>query len=1450
MLANIAMTYLSKELNTEIKIDRLEIKSLKSVALTNLLIKDINKDTVVSSGYFLVRLNRVSPKKKLLDIAKLEMNEADIRIKVYKNTNQSNIRFLIDYFVGEPSIDTLSVEPKDTTKAEEGWKIQFRKFKIAKSKFIFDNQNEEHLKSKVIDFNDIQIRNLDLEAENAMINNNVFKADIQQISVFEKSGFFVDSLSCNFEIGPQILSAQDLKLVTPGNDLDLDLKFSFDSFKDFNDFIDKINIDATLRPSIMNLYDVGFFAPVLFRMNNRIKIAGDIKGTVDDFKAKDLKFAFGGNTQFRGNVQMSGLPEITETFTHLSINDFTTSSYDIKNFELPIESNHLKLPDVMDNLGEVNIKGKFTGFYNDFVSYGNFTSRMGKVKTDLLLRVNSKNDVEYKGKIQASDFNAGKLFSAENILGKMDLSANISGSGFEFEGMKIKMDGVLDNFEFKGNIYNEIKLDGELDNQKFIGNVKVSDDNINFDFNGSIDYGSIIPQYNFVADIRDAKLHNINLVDRDPSSTLSTKLNINFMGDHLDNIQGIIIIDSTDYQEKDQRYFMKDFTLSITRDASKYAFVSLYSDIIDATIEGDFILKDLPKSIQGLFNQYLDTLFTDVDSISTEPANQDFIFSIMLKNTTGLSQLFIPELSVAERTEITGGFNSRIENIFVEGKSSEIQYQGLKLLDWNVDFFARNNELYLQTGGRELFLSDTLNINSLNLICRASEDTVRFDSDWKNNEHKLKNFGDIQGYLALMGKNRMELRLDQGKVMIADTLWKISKSNAILFDTNFVQFHEVAFQSYRQGIEVDGRISKQPLDTLSIGFTEFSLSNSDLILKEFGIDLDGKINGYLKLTDYYGSPTFLSDIHISDLYMNKEKLGDADIVSTWDPQLEAFNILGEIIYTGNIGKSTTLEAKGTYFPRKEDNNYDIGFKLNNYKLTTLEPFISSFSSLIKGLATGEFRLTGSKDKPILTGDLSLMRTQLKIDYLNVSYFFADQIHLKENLIWFDNLVVYDSLNNQAVCSGKIFHNHLKDFNIDLTLDANKLAGLNTSREQNSTFYGKAFVSGKVRIYGPFDNLTMDIDIKSEKGTNLKIPPSYSSDIAENDFIIFVNEEQDTTTNDKYDVNIQGLTLNLGLDVNQDANLQIFLPYQMGNLQASGNGNIIMKITPSGNFTIDGDYVIYKGSFFLTLQNIISRNFDIKRGSTVSWTGDPYDAQINMKAVYKIRTALGDYGPTEDSATRVPVDCIITLSNKLLDPEIRFSIEFPNLDDDTKQTVYSRLDTNDQAMMSQQMISLLVLNSFYNPSGATGSVGFNTFSLVTNQLNNWLSKISNDFDIGINYRQGDQLSTSEVEVALTTQLFDNRVSIDGNVGVRGTENTENANSLVGEVTVEVKITPDGRFRAKAFNKSNNNYLYKNYSPYTQGVGVFYTREFNQFKDIFRRNSSSRLTRPSEDQTMVD
>jgi hypothetical protein len=456
----------------------------------------------------------------------------------------------------------------------------------------------------------------------------------------------------------------------------------------------------------------------------------------------------------------------------------------------------------------------------------------------------------------------------------------------------------------------------------------------------------------------------------------------------------------------------------------------------------------------------------------------------------------------------------------------------------------------------------------------------------------------------------------------------------------------------------------------------------------------------------------------------------------------------------------------------------------------------------------------------------------------VRYFFAEKVYFDKDKIYFNDLVLNDSLNNKGTGYGAIYHDNLSNIRLDLNFDANKLAVLNTTIANNDIFYGKGFVTGKIRISGPTDEINLNIDASTEKGTMVYLPLNTVSEVADNNFITFVSDNNETIIVQKeseFQTEVKGLSMDLKLNLTYDANLQLFLPAQMGNLRGRGNGTIEMTLKPPGEFTMAGKYVIERGSFFLTLQSIINRDFEILRGSNIDWSGDPYDAKVNISAAYKVKTQLGEYGPPQDSATRVDVNCIIHMNGKLMNPDLSFSIDFPYLKETDKSYIYSRLDTTDQAMMSQQVLSLLVMNSFYYSSGYSGSLSFNSISLLTNQLNNILSRVSDNFDIGVNYKPGDNNYAQEVGVEMSTQLFDNRVSVSGNVGVRGKDDTRNTNDIVGEVDVEVKLTDDGRWRAFAFNRANNNLLYQNYSLYTQGIGLAYTQEFYKFSDLFRKKT---------------
>lgn len=180
---------------------------------------------------------------------------------------------------------------------------------------------------------------------------------------------------------------------------------------------------------------------------------------------------------------------------------------------------------------------------------------------------------------------------------------------------------------------------------------------------------------------------------------------------------------------------------------------------------------------------------------------------------------------------------------------------------------------------------------------------------------------------------------------------------------------------------------------------------------------------------------------------------------------------------------------------------------------------------------------------------------------------------------------------------------------------------------------------------------------------------------------------------------------------------------------------------------------------------------------------------------------------------------------------------PNVDEDVKSMIYSAIDINDQAAVTQQVFSLLILKSFSFSSENTlaSSISSNSVGLISSQLSEWISYLYKGIDVGVNYNPASGYSPEEFEVYVKTQFLDDRLIIDGNFGVqnRSTVQAGASNSFIGDVNIEYKLTPDGKMRIKAFNRTNEYSLFETNSPYTQGVGISYSTEYNKLSEIFNR-----------------
>jgi hypothetical protein len=1436
--ARVASHYLSVQLHTEIRIGGFDLSIRRGLTIEDIIIKDRHRADIFTAHKLSIIPGKFSLSKKILSFRKIFIDKGVIQLLTHKGDSVLNLQFIIDYFSPK-----ATVKPPDTTRRPK-WHLYANTVQLSSTRFHFQNENKP-LVTIGMDYSNIDVRNIDLLITGFHPDGDTINARIEHLSAIERSGFSIHTMSGDFQVSPAFLKAHNLKLVTNHSDLDLTFDFLYDRWNDYIDFLNKVRIRASINPSYLDLQDIGTFAPVMYVMKDRFKLEGKIKGTVSNFNARDFRFAYGTETKFVGNIHAYGLPNVEETFVDLNIKDFSTNQEDIHSLNLPTADTNLILPPFLKNAGTYNLKGNFTGFYNNFVANATLHTDIGDLKTDLTLRKQKGvKGLLYTGEADVNNLQLGKLFTSKELLGPITLRADLNGKGFTLSDASVTMNVWIDSVSLNRYTYRHITIQGGLEDKKFNGRMNVDDQNLRLDFNGLVDMGDSLPAFNFDLQVNHAQLFTINLLKRDSLEDLSAHVKVDFTGNSIDNIEGTIHIDSTRYREGVHKIRMDHLSLLTSRDSKNNKSYHLLSDFVDADVSGNFYFSDIIPSLTTFITNYIASFELNDSLINHHPStNQQINYAVRLKKTNPIMEVFAPHLRVAPNTSFEGYYNENEGTIALNGSSPDLSLYGNHFTGWFIKATSRQENLNIQTGCSRFYVyrgeksdSALIMMDSLRLVSNLHHDSIFYDIFW--NMGKIES--DIGGFVNFRNSPVIQVKLTRFHTFIDKNYWTIAKDNEVIIDSSTVQFHDLAFESGEQRLQVDGKISSLPEDTLRLNFNKVDISDLDYLLENPQINVDGILSGSLKLMNIPHSLRVLSDITIDKFAFNKELLGDAKFNVFYDDNEERFDVDSRIFYTNNAGTDIPLSLKGSYYLGKPEPHMNFNLLVKNLNLKMVSPFVASFMSRLSGLVSGDVTVSGSPDKPRLAGKLNLMRTEFKINYLNIPYSVVDVVTLDSTAFNFNHVTIYDSLGNKAYLSGKIYHNYFHSLNLDLTIEPDDFSIFRNTYAQNNIFYGTARATGNVRITGPADNISINARAQTGGGTHVYIPISSAADVGQNDYIIFTKHLNDSTRNEVPFPNgtPKGLSLGLAVLVNPSADVEVSLPNQLGDIKGSGSGNLTMGMTPTIGFSLSGTYTIRKGSFHFQMKSLMSYSFSIEDGSRISWSGDPANADINLSAIYKTRVPLGDLSTEGDRYKRIPVECIIRLSGQLANPTISFGLNLPNADESVKSKVYSSIDTVNTTEMTQQIISILVLGQFKSYKGnSLGNIDVSStsLSLIMSQFNSLLSKVSKDVDIGVNYRRSSYVPGQEIDVAVSTQLFNERLLIEGLFGVNSlnpNSTAQKASTFVGDVKLEYRLTNNLRWWIRAFNRTNTVGLLYNNAPYTQGVGLSYQRDFSNWGDFFK------------------
>ena len=1433
---------LSEELRASISLSSVSYSFFRRVQVRDLYIEDLYGDTLLYAGVTKLRIRQFRPDPKGLTIRKITIEDAFVNL-VIDSSRVVNLKFITD------RIKNPHVPPEMKSR------VHIASIDLVNSRFSLSRMGYTQHRSPV-DFNDFQLDNLNIKVNNLETYRDTVRMEVESLSGIEPSGFDIRQLSTLLTINRKLLHFDELAIETEGSNLDIpELNFDFEAFNRFKRFSYEVDLLFSSHQSELKLEDLAYFAPVTGRMLDRVTLDGSVSGKLSDLIGDDLFVTFDDQSSLAFDFVMIGLPNFQNTFLDFSFRELKTSVLAVNGLLGTSGDSTSQFLYPWINLGNLDFTGQFTGYPDQFVATGLLATDMGRMVTDLSFEPDSVRGIDFHGRLRTNDFELGEFLNQERGLNQLDMDIFAEGNLYRGQ-IRADLQGTIDTLELYNYAYSNITLDGAFTNKTFDGGFSISDPNIKMDFLGRTDFSGEVPVYKFTADVARARPYYLNLPQSDPNYFASFLIETDLSGRTIDELNGELKLVNSLFEKTDAQIQLYDLTIK-ARNTPSASLIQVRSDLLDVDLTGQYKLTSLPGSFRNLADRYLNVI---PNSEPLRDTSHYFVFNADIKHINPILDFFLPTLRIGDRSSISGTYDPQNTDISLTGEFPTLQVASNSWHNASIDTRIRYGQLESGFRSDSMTFGENYSLENQIFTFSAANDTAHLDIGWNNTSGPR-----YRGEISLSGTFQPDslanrgflIDLEPGNLIINNMQWNVLQAN-MLVKRKYLSINHFEINSIDKRILANGVISSNEEQNFHMDVRNLNLSELSS-LTGVNVDLAGNISGTFNYQRVGDAPVVITNLEVDSLIFNQQFLGRTNLDANWDDAKGS--VMMKLI--SEIEGKRFVEASGDFIPNSKNLDFDIS--LSEFELASLNPYVSGIVHDLSGTALVNLTLDGTLEEPELNGSIGFNEGAATFGFLNTRYIFNDPVRIYRNNFYLEDFMVEDELGNGARVNGSVSNSHLRDFYISLNVDAGNLQCMNTRSMDNEVFYGTIFATGNLAINGTPDNIKLNIKASTERNTALFLPMYNASEVVTSDFLTFVSDEelfleQAPVRSQK----IEGIQLDLEVDVTNDAVVQLIFDPKVGDIiETSGNGNLRIMMDQSNGFRMFGDMVLEAGDYLFTLQNVINKRFKIEPGGKISFNGSPTDAAIDLEAIYNTRAApynlYPDHDDTKESLKkRIPVECHLILQGELGAPTISTGISMPTADAETRNLLENSTSTDEELM--KQFLSLLVINNFYSVAGygseqmgAPASIaGVTASELLSNQLSNWLSQISDDFDIGVNYRPGDQITSDEVEVALSTQLLDERIIISGNVDMGGQEMNPSSSAsnnpyIMGDFDVEFRITDN--VSIIAFNRARDELLFET-APYKQGVGISYREEFDNLGQLMTRYREGLTNRKKKKKKSID
>ncbi len=1392
----------------------------------------IGQDMIANLGKLDVTMKLVDIKNKKIHIKEIYLEKPFFSQNDYTGNRpeQKNLQQIIEKI---PVLGALKWN-------NGGWEIKLDKLDLKDGAFQNDKFTEEPPYVDRFDGEHILFNSLNGTMKNLLFINDTLTVYVR-LNAKERSGLLVKKLESNLKLTPEVMEFNNLDLVTNKSRLRDYYSMTYKSFQeDFNSFIHNVSMEAHFKESTINSDDLAFFSPNLKSWKRIISLEGNVKGPLDNFSAKDIKIK-SGNTLLEGSLAMRGLPDINITFIDFQSKKLETNYADM--VALVPQLKTVQKP-AISKLGNISFTGNFVGFIRDFVSYGTFNTALGNITADVNMKTPLNGSPAYSGSVASSGFNIGTFINNKS-LGKIALNVKLSGTGFNINTLKSKVNGEVKSIEFNGYNYRNLAVNGDFEKKLFIGHFSIDDPNLKIStLDGALNLVEANPGFQLQASVEKADLKNLGFTKE--AFLFAGNLDLNFTGNNIDNFLGTARVSNASLLQKENRLSFDSLTINSEMIDGKKS-LSLSSNEVEANIAGYFKIMELPDAVKVLLARYYPTYIKPpsyfVNSI------QDFTFQIKTYNIDQYIKLIDPKLGGFNNSNISGDFNLRSYNMHLNAAVPQFSYDKKEFVNTLLVGRGTKDTLVNDISIEDVVINDSLHLPNSKFIVSTSNDL----SFIKLNTSASKIFGDAELNASVQTLNDgVKIHFYPSSFIINNKKWQLEKDGELTLRKRFLDASEVKFFQSDQQIVLRTELSEENDDThLVAELKNISLEDFAFILLQ-NPSLKGKVTGTVTATDIFGKTSIDFKGRADSFELDGSYVGKVDLLS------DANTTTGLINFNATAAeKDFDFVVNGSYNYKDSTNkSLQVNAKVNSFKVDLLQPYLSDVFSDMQGVANGDIEVKNDGENLTIIGNTIIKKGSFKVAYTQVRYNFDNQpIRFGKNVIDLGTMQIKDTLGNSGVVIGKMFHKFFNEFSFEgMRFTSPKILLLNTTRKDNAQFYGKVIGRGTMTLNGDIANMKMNIDGEPSltDSSHIYLPTGDSKESSVVDYIEFIQFGSliDNGSSSKETTN---LLVNMNLTANPSCKIDVILDEATGDvIKGEGNGELNITVGTKEPLSIRGRYDLTKGEYTFNFQTFLKKPFTLSRGS-ITWNGDPFLANIDMEAEYLAKnvdissiTSLTNLRQQED------ISIISKITGTLKKPDISFEFKLPDRSEFTRDFyVVKRLADfkNDANEMNKQVASLLLFNQFISNSQAfiTGNstlsiansyIGGAISSWLTSVLSRALEKATNgivsvlvDVNPSLNFQQVNQLQAnirSSIKFRISKNL---QLLVGGNLDYNNPITQLYSKGVITpDISLEWLINKDGSLRVVAFNRTSIDFTtgQRNRS----GVQLSYRKEVDRLGDIFR------------------